>query len=124
MSNVQICISLDIIARRLQIGTWLPGPKYCPGAGLSSENDRSPLRFGESLDFSLSFCGRDLLAWPTALQIGLKNNTESALFELPPDVCSKRFQANILAIQSTIVRISLDRVKKSTKRFGMYRVRY
>jgi hypothetical protein len=43
-------------------------PKYCPGAGLNSENDGSPtLRFGESLDFALSFRPRDLFAWPTAL---------------------------------------------------------
>ena len=41
----------------------------------------------------ISFCPRHLLAWPATLQIILKNNAESSLFELLGDVFSKRFQS-------------------------------
>jgi hypothetical protein len=47
------------------------------------------------LDFSLSFCPRHSAAWPAAFQITIKNNAESSLFELLPDVFSKRFQSSI-----------------------------
>jgi hypothetical protein len=48
------------------------------------------------LDFSLSFCPRHCAAWPAAVQITIKNNAESSLFELLRDVFSKRFQSSIV----------------------------
>ena len=68
--------------------------KYCPHPEPTLENCGSPtLRFGEALDFSLSFCPRHLLARPATLQIILKNNAESSFFDLLGDVFSKRFQS-------------------------------
>ncbi len=52
--------------------------------------------FGESSDFSLSFCPRHSAAWPAAFQITIKNNAKSSLFELLRDVFSKRFQSRIV----------------------------
>jgi hypothetical protein len=76
----------------------LPGSgllKYCSRSEPSLENCGSPpLRFGEVLDFSLSFCLRHPAAWPAALQITFKNNAECSLFELLHDVFSKNFQTS------------------------------
>jgi hypothetical protein len=70
--------------------------KYCPGGVSSLDNFSSPtLRFGEGLDFSLSFCLRHPAAWPTAFQITFKNNAESSFFELLRDVFSKNFQSSM-----------------------------
>jgi hypothetical protein len=70
--------------------------KYCSRSEPSLENCGSPtLRFGEVLDFSLSFCLRHPAAWPAAFQITIKNNAESSLFELLRDVFSKYFQSSI-----------------------------
>ena len=66
--------------------------KYCSRSEPSLENCGSPtLRFGEVLDFSLSFCLRHPAAWPAAFQITIKNNAEFSLFELLRDVLSKNF---------------------------------
>ena len=63
----------------------------------SVENCGSPtLRFGERLDFYLSFCPRHSTAWPAAFQITIKNNAESSLFELLRDVSGKNFQIGML----------------------------
>ena len=70
--------------------------KYCSGSEPSLENFGGPaLRFGERLDFSLSFCERHPAAWPAAFQITCKNNAESSLFELLCDVFSKNFQSSM-----------------------------
>jgi hypothetical protein len=70
--------------------------KYCSRNEPSVENCGSPtLRFGEVLDFSLSFCLRHSTAWPAAFQITIKNNAESSLFELLRDVFSKNFQTSM-----------------------------
>ena len=70
--------------------------KYCPRTGPSVERCGSPTpRFGERLDFSLSFCPRHSTAWPAAFQITLKNNAESSLLELLRDVFSKNFQTSM-----------------------------
>jgi hypothetical protein len=70
--------------------------KYCSRTEPSVENCGSPtLRFGEVLDFSLSFCLRHPAAWPAALQITFKNNAECSLFELLRDVFSKSFQSSM-----------------------------
>ena len=70
--------------------------KYCSGSEPSLENCGSPtLRFGEVLDFSLSFCLRHPAAWPAAFQITIKNNAECSLFELLRDVFSKKFQSSM-----------------------------
>jgi hypothetical protein len=61
-----------------------------------SLNCGSPtLRFGEVLDFSLSFCLRHPVAWPAAFQITFKNNAECSLVELLRDVFSKNFQSSM-----------------------------
>jgi hypothetical protein len=70
--------------------------KYCSRNESSVENSGSPtLRFGERLDFSLSFCPRHSTAWPAAFQITIKNNAESSFFELLRDVFSKNFQSSM-----------------------------
>ena len=70
--------------------------KYCSRSLPSLDNFSSPtLRFGEVLDFSLSFCVRHPAAWPAAFQITCKNNAESSLFELLCDVFSKNFQSSM-----------------------------
>ena len=70
--------------------------KYCSRSEPSLANCGSRiLRFGEVLDFSLSFCPRHPAAWPAAFQITFKNNAESSLFELLRDVLSKNFQSSI-----------------------------
>jgi len=70
--------------------------KYCSRNEPSVENCGSPtLRFGEVLDFSLSFCPRHSTAWPAAFQITTKNNAESSLFDLLRDVFSKNFQTSM-----------------------------
>jgi hypothetical protein len=70
--------------------------KYCPCTEHTLENFGSPtLRFGERLDFSLSFCPRHATAWPAAFQITIKNNAESSLFEVLRDVFSKNFQTSM-----------------------------
>jgi len=70
--------------------------KYCSRNEPSVENCGGPtLRFGERLDFSLSFCPRHSTAWPAAFQITIKNNAESSLFELLRDVFSKNFQSSM-----------------------------
>jgi hypothetical protein len=72
--------------------------KYCRRREPTLENCGSPtLRFGEALNFSLSFCPRHLLTRPATLQIILKNNAESSLFELLGDVFSKRSTAYMRA---------------------------
>jgi hypothetical protein len=72
--------------------------KYGPRTEPSVENcGITTLRFGEFLDFSLSFSPRHSAAWPAAFQITIKNNAESSLFELLRDVFSKRFQAALCA---------------------------
>jgi len=48
------------------------------------------------LDFSPSFRPLNLFAWPTTLQINLKNNAESSPIKFLRDVPSERFQTNIL----------------------------
>lgn len=69
--------------------------KYCSRNLPSLDNFSSPtLRFGEVLDFSLSFCVRHPAAWPAAFQITCKNNAESSLVELLCDVFSKNFQSS------------------------------
>jgi hypothetical protein len=71
--------------------------KYYPVTEPSVENCGSPtLRFGELLDFSLSFCRRHSAAWPAAFQIMIKNNAKTSPFELLRDVFSKRVQGSIL----------------------------
>ena len=51
--------------------------KYCSRSEPSVENCGSPtLRFGEVLDFSLSFCPRHPAAWPAAFQVMFKNKAE------------------------------------------------
>jgi hypothetical protein len=68
--------------------------KYCSRSEPSLENCGSPtLRFGEVLDFSLSFCLRHPAAWPAAFQITIKNNAECSLFELLRNVFRKNFQS-------------------------------
>ena len=70
--------------------------KYCSRRRPSVENCGSPtLRFGEVLDFSLSFCLRHPAAWPAAFQVMFKNKAESSLFELLCDVFSKNFQSSV-----------------------------
>jgi hypothetical protein len=70
--------------------------KYCSRSKPSVENCGSPtLRFGEVLDFSLSFSPRHPAAWPAAFQVMFKNKAESSLFELLSDVLSKNFQSSI-----------------------------
>jgi len=72
--------------------------KYCSRNESSVENCGSPtLRFGELLDFSLSFRPRHPAAGPAAFQITIKNDAESSLFELSGNVFSKRFQAALSA---------------------------
>jgi hypothetical protein len=80
-----------------RVDTRFKLPKYCPCTEPSVENCGSPtLRFGELLDFSLSFCPRHSAAWPAAFQVTIKNNAESPLFELLRDVFRKRFQGSIV----------------------------
>jgi hypothetical protein len=70
--------------------------KYCSRSEPSVENCGSPaLRFGEVLDFSLSFCPRHPAAWPAAFQVMFKNDAECSLFELLCDVFSKNFQSTM-----------------------------
>ena len=70
--------------------------KYCPCTEHTVENcGTQTLRFSEAVDFAISFCLRHLVAWPATLQIILKNNAESSLFELLRDVFSKYFQSSI-----------------------------
>jgi len=81
---------------RRRVDTRFSLLKYCSGSEPSLENCGSPtLRFGEVLDFSLSFCLRHPAAWPAAFQITIKNNAECSLFELLRDVFSKYFQSSI-----------------------------
>jgi hypothetical protein len=70
--------------------------KYCSRTGPSVENCGSPtLRFGEVLDFSVSFCPRHPAAWPAAFQVMFKNKAEYSFFELLCDVFSKNFQSSM-----------------------------
>jgi hypothetical protein len=69
--------------------------KYCSRAGSGVKNCGSPtLRFGEVLDFSLSFCPRHPATWPAAFQVMFKNKAEYSFFELLCDVLSKNFQSS------------------------------
>jgi hypothetical protein len=67
--------------------------KYCSRSEPSLNCGSPTLRFGEVLDFSLSFCLRHPAAWPAAFQVTFKNNAESSLVELLRDVFSKNFQS-------------------------------
>src|SRR5258705_12616932 len=69
--------------------------KYCYRSEPSLNCGCPTLRFGEVLDFSLSFCLRHPAAWPAAFQITFKNNAESSLFELLRDVFSKNSQSSM-----------------------------
>ena len=81
---------------RRRVDTRLRLLKYCSRTEPSVENCGSPtLRFGEVLNFSLSFCPRHPAAWPAAFQVMFKNNAESSLFELLCDVFSKNFQSSM-----------------------------
>jgi len=81
---------------RRRVDTRFSLLKYCSRSEPSLENCGSPtLRFGEVLDFSLSFCLRHPAAWPAAFQITIKNNAESSLFEPLRDVFSKNFQSSM-----------------------------
>jgi hypothetical protein len=80
---------------RSRVDTGFKLSKYCPRTEPTVENCGSPiLRFGELLDFSLSFWLRHSAAWPAAFQITIKNNAKFSLFELQRDVFSKRFQGS------------------------------
>jgi hypothetical protein len=82
--------------------------KYCSRNEPSVENCGSPtLRFGEVLDFSLSFCPRHLAAWPAAFQVMFKNDAESSLFELLRDVFSKNFQSSMPFSQPAPMRFEM-----------------
>ena len=81
---------------RRRVDTRFSLLKYCSRNEPSLENCGSPtLRFGEVLDFSLSFCPRHPAAWPAAFQVMLKNKAEFSLFELLCDVLSKNFQSGM-----------------------------
>ena len=69
--------------------------KYCSRSEPSLNCGSPTLRFGEVLDFSLSFCLRHPAAWPAAFQVMFKNNAESSLFEPLRDVFSKNFQSSM-----------------------------
>ena len=69
--------------------------KYCSRSEPCLNCGSPTLRFGEVLDFSLSFCLRHPAAWPAAFQGMFKNNAESSLFELLRDVFSKNFQSSM-----------------------------
>jgi hypothetical protein len=74
---------------RLRVDTRFSLLKYCSRSEPSLNCGSPTLRFGEVLDFSLSFCLRHPAAWPAAFQVMFKNNAESSLFELLRDVFSK-----------------------------------
>ena len=85
--------------------------KYCSRSEPSLENCGSPtLRFGEVVDFSLSFCLRHPAAWPAAFQVMFKNNAECSLFELLRDVFSKNFQKSMTFVWF-LMFISFDQAK-------------
>jgi hypothetical protein len=58
------------------------------------------MRFSEAVDFAFPFCLRDLVAWPATLQIILKNDAKSSLFELFRDVFGKNFQDSMPSVWS------------------------
>jgi len=64
--------------------------EYCPDTKIGIENRDVPSTwFGERLNVFLSVCTVDLSTRPTALQIILQNNAESAFFQTPFDMFSK-----------------------------------
>ena len=80
---------------RSRVDTRFKLSKYCPRTEPTVENCGSPtLRFGELLDFSLSFWPRHSAAWPAAFQITIKNNAKFSFLEPQRDVFSKRFQGS------------------------------
>jgi len=80
---------------RLRVDTRFSLLKYCSRSEPSLNRGSPTLRFGEVLDFSLSFCLRHPAAWPAAFQLMFKNNAESSLFELLRDAFSKNFQSSM-----------------------------
>ena len=80
---------------RLRVDTRFSLFKYCSRSEPSLNCGSPTLRFGEILDFSLSFCLRHPVAWPAAFKITFKNNAESSLFELLRDVFGKNFQTSM-----------------------------
>ena len=84
--------------------------KYCSRSEPSLENCGSPtLRFGELLDFSLSFCPRHSAAWPAAFQITIKNNAESSFFK---PFCNMSGQCFHIFISPSFSALSLFRIRE------------
>jgi hypothetical protein len=76
--------------------TRFPFFEYCPCTEHTVENCGTPtLRFSEAVDFAIPFCLRHLVAWPATVQIILKNDAKSSLFELLRDMFSKNFQSSM-----------------------------
>jgi hypothetical protein len=78
---------------RLRVDTRFSLFEYCSHSEPSL--NCGSLRFGEVLDFSVSFCLRHPATCPAAFQIMFKNNAESSLLELLRDVFSKNFQGSM-----------------------------
>ena len=62
---------------RLRVDTRFSLLKYCSRSEPSLNCGSPTLRFGEVLDFSLSFCLLHPAAWSAAFQVMFKNNAES-----------------------------------------------
>jgi hypothetical protein len=105
---------------RSRVDTRFKLSKYCPRTEPAIENCGSPtLRFGELLDFSLSFWPRHSAAWPAAFQITIKNNAKFSFLQLQRDVFSKRFQGSTVCHLNDNGECSfLDRLGQS-RRLGI-----
>ena len=105
---------------RRRVHTRFNLSKYCPHTEPGVENCGSPtLRFGELLDFSLSFWPRHSPAWPAAFQITIKNNAKFSFLELQRDVFNKRFQGSTVCHSNDNGECSfLDHLGQS-KRLGV-----
>src|SRR5260370_32800107 len=98
--------------------------KYCSRSEPSVENCGSPtLRFGEVLDFSLSFCPRHPAAGPAAFQVIFKNDAESSLFELLCDVLTKNFQNSMPFVWFLMFIPFTDAVSIGRIKFPLYGMR-